>query len=116
MCDENRDRISALPPFVNKMNTKTVDVCSVVCKTIDVAFLRAPIKASVPIVNKFLQVGKRDAIIPACFCNFIRPPGMGKPLMQILENLFGYINNKGLHLHTYTPLAWLVIYSIGRLS
>jgi hypothetical protein len=52
---------------------------------IELGFGRSPIERSPPVLGKFTQIRRRDAVGPADTGQLVGPPGVGQSALQIVQ-------------------------------
>ena len=65
MCYNQWHRVGAFSLFVDKMNSKPVNVSLEMGERIDELFLGAPIELGFPVIHQLLDVIKVAAVIPS---------------------------------------------------
>src|SRR6266699_5785492 len=97
MRDKQRDGARSFAFDMDKVQTEAVNGGPELWKTVQQAFLCAPVIGIAPVGNQLLEIVQVRPIVPASTGYLVRPAGALQALLQIAENVIIDLDRKCLY-------------------
>src|SRR5438270_3257352 len=99
MDERQRNGTWSLSFLVNKMKLEPFDLGTKMAESIQLCFLKPPIKLLFPISGEFLKIREISTLVPSRIRNFFWPSSAGEPLLQIHQICFWGTYLKFFYIH-----------------